>query len=120
MKIEVNKNYKNVISIELTGENITKEQIEKIEETVAALHEKIEDVHFIILVGAHSHMSIKAIYEALKLVIKERKFIHKIAIVAHSNFIKVGAKLDNLTLPWQEKYFDIDEVNEAWNWITTE
>lgn len=120
MNIEVNKNYRNVISIELVGEKVTKENITKIEETVAALHEKIDDIHFIILIGSGSTISLKAIYEVLRMAVKEHKFIHKIAIVAHSNFIKAGVKLDNLTLPWQEKYFDIDAVNEAWDWVTVE
>ena len=120
MHIEINSTHKNVISVELTDEKVTQHHIQQLEKAVEELHEKTNDIHIIILLGSHTKGSLKMLYEALKFIKKEHKTIHKIAVVAHSTFIKAGVAMDNMVLPWQEKYFDIENLEDAWQWITHE
>lgn len=120
MHIEINQTHKNLISVELTDEKVTANHIKQLEKVIEQLHEKTSDIHLIILLGSHTKGSLKMIYEALKLIKKDHKSIHKIAIVGHSKFIKVGVAMDNMVLPWEEKYFDIENLEDAWRWVTHE
>ncbi|WP_196892490.1 SpoIIAA family protein [Aureivirga marina] len=118
MKIEINETHKNLISIEISEEIITKAQVQKVEETINNLKDEFSDVRLIILIGEHSKISFKAVLETLKIVRDDHKVIHKIAIVGNSLFIKEGTALDNISLPWTEKYFNIEDLEKAWEWIT--
>ncbi len=120
MYIEISKTHSNVISIELTNEKVTQEHIKKIDDTIAELHKKTDNLHFIVLVTPHTKISLDGILEVLKMAIKDRKFIRKVAIVGDSQLLKVGIAMDNAVLPWQEKYFDIDNLNDAWQWVGNE
>ncbi|WP_196888810.1 STAS/SEC14 domain-containing protein [Aureivirga sp. CE67] len=118
MKIDVNEAHGNVISIEVSEEIITKTQVEKVEEVINDLKEKYNDIRLFIMIGEHSKISFKGVLEALNIVKDDHKVIHKVGIVGNSTFIKEGTALDNLALPWKEKYFNIENLEKAWEWIT--
>lgn len=120
MHIKIKEGYNNLITAELTEATITQEHIKKLEDTIDKLHEKTDDIHIVLLMGEHTKASLKAIYEGLKMVKKDRKIIHKIAVVGDSKLIKAGVALDNMVLPWEEKYFDLGDMDLAWKWITNE
>jgi len=120
MHIEINETYDNLISIEFTDEKVSQENIQHLESAIEQLHKNTNDIHLIILLGMHTKPSLKALYESLKLIKDEHKPIHKIAVVSHRELIKAGIAIDNMILPWQEKYFDIEDIDKAWEWITHE
>lgn len=119
MKTEINALHSNVITVELTDEKVTEQHIQQLEKVVEELHEKTDRVCLLILLGSHTKATIKMFFEAFGFIKKEHKMIYKIAIVADSKLVKTGVALDNLVLPWKEKYFPIENLEEAWSWITS-
>ena len=116
MYIDTDETLKNLLRIEVK-EEITQEEIIELDKKVKTLHEKYDLVNIMLLITHHSQISFKAVYETLKLAINEGKAINKVAIISDRKFIKLGVQLDNLLLPWKERYFYIDSIDEAWNWI---
>ena len=118
MKIEIDTTYHNLIKVEMANEKISANDVDYLIGQIDKVHQKYNNVNLIILFGGHTKASLKSLYESLKLVKHGKGSISKIAVIGHSNFIKMGVKLDDMFFPWQENYFDDEDLATAWKWIT--
>jgi len=71
-----------------------------------------------------SNTSVKAFFEDMVWVLRNYKHLGHLAIVAHSNILKVLVPIDNLFFERaskgrQERYFDISQIQEAFDFIKT-
>lgn len=69
-----------------------------------------------------SNSSIKAFFEDTVWVLRNYKHLGHLAIVAHSNILKVLIPIDNLFFQRAskgrlERYFDISQINEAFKFV---
>ena len=107
----------NTITIEFVDCEIKKEDIGLIEEEIEKLKEHYQKVNLILLIS-HDKISAKALLATLRTAFHERKHIHKIAVIGNKGLaLNVLSKIDNLIVPWKEKYFSIDNLKLAWDWL---
>lgn len=71
-----------------------------------------------------SNSSIKAFFEDMIWVLRNYKHLGHLAIVAHSNIVKVLVPIDNLFFQRaskgrHERYFDISQMEEAFDFVNT-
>ncbi|MDA3821177.1 MAG: STAS/SEC14 domain-containing protein [Bacteroidales bacterium] len=69
-----------------------------------------------------SNTSIKAFFEDMVWVLRNYKHLGHLAIVAHSNIVKVLVPIDNLFFERaskgrHERYFDISQMEEAFDFV---
>ena len=108
---------RNIISVELIGEKIGKEDILGLEEAIEHLRQSYNHVNIIILLSKFKGSSLEANIEAIKMVGKEKDIIKKIAVVSDSMLVNIGIKIENWVTPWKEKYFSSADLDEAWEWV---
>lgn len=91
------------------------------------LNEGYEQVHILVKLNELkiSHSSIKAFMEDIIWALRHYKQIGHLAIVAHSKVIKALVPIDNLFFQRAskgryERYFDISQLDEAFEFVTEE
>lgn len=119
-KMKIILQNKNIISVELLNEKITKKDIKNLEKAIDSVHEKFKHVNIIILISKLKGITLAANIEAIKMLGSEKGVIKKIAVVSDNNLYSIGVKIDNLFTPWKEKYFSSADLNEAWEWLKSE
>jgi hypothetical protein len=58
-----------------------------------------------------------ALFEEFHLGKKYANYINKIAFISNKNYWNLIVLIDSLSTKYKEKYFDIDEIAKAWDWI---
>ncbi len=71
-----------------------------------------------------SHSNVKAFFEDIIWILRNYKKLGHLAIVAHSNILKVLVPIDNLFFARaskgrQERYFDVSQIDEAFEFISS-
>ena len=107
----------NTIQIEAFAEPLTQEDVKIIEEKATILMNTFDKINFMITLGVHEKVSLKAQLETLRFAFKTWKRIHKIAVIGNSNKEHVLVTMNNAFVPWKEKYFDIDDLAKAYSWL---
>lgn len=46
--------------------------------------------------------------------------IERLAVVSNRDWWKAATSVENLLTPWEERYFDLHELDSAWRWIEGE
>lgn len=107
----------NIIAVEFTNHIIQKDDIVILEDLINSVKTNHNHVNILILITQLESITFKACLESLKLLIEDRKDIKKIAVISNKSIYNLGTKIDNLFTPWKEHYFDIDELDNAWEWL---
>ncbi|TKG96337.1 STAS/SEC14 domain-containing protein [Puteibacter caeruleilacunae] len=110
----------NVLVTEFVNASISADDINDLFKIVEELNWKYEHVNLMILVEEFPKLTKELIYSSIVKGIQDRKVIHKIAIVGEERALKLLVPLENLVVPWSEKYFDIKDMDDAWNWLKQE
>jgi len=97
-------------------EFITKEEIIIIDEGIEFMLSEIDKVNLMICINAKGE-SFGAFIKEFQVGMKYWNKINKIAYVADKKYWKTLVALDNLFTKFKEKYFDIDDMDNAWKWF---
>lgn len=95
---------------------ITKEEIIIIDEGIEFMLSEIGKVNLMICINAKGE-SLAALIKEFQLGIKYWNKINKIAYVADKKHWKTLVAMDNFFAKFKEKYFDIDDMDNAWKWL---
>jgi len=115
MLTQIKSKREDTLTYELDG-YITEEDVLYIAQGVEYLTQYFDSVNLMICINAKG--------ERFSTFIKELQFgnvyankIRKIAYVSNRYFWRFIIGIDNLSTKYQEKYFDINDVAKAWDWI---
>ncbi|MPQ47131.1 hypothetical protein GCQ56_08885 [Marinifilum sp. N1E240] len=106
----------NIVSVEFTDGKITSSDIDELFNHVELFQNKNKEISILLLLGNHEKVGLKTSIETFRRTFQLVHQIKKIAIISEHDQ-SVIAFLDNLLCPWEEKYFNIDDLNKAWEWI---
>ena len=112
----------NNLAYEITGKVSAEDEKAWIEE-LNKITEAYEKFNVMIVLGEHTSWGIEAGVADIKWIIEHMKKFNKIAFVAESSVWKWLIKVDSFFASFvgiDEKYFDVKDVNEAWEWVTQE
>jgi hypothetical protein len=100
-------------------EFVTEDEIIVIGKGIDSLLTEFEKVNLMICINVKRE-SFGAFVKEFQLGIKNWNTLNKIAFVADKKHWESLVKLDNFFTKFDEKYFDIDDMNAAWNWLNKE
>ncbi len=108
----------NVIAIRITGEITDNEhlQIDKLLSERIAQHKRIR--LFIVVMHYTSFNSAEALYEDMRMVKLRADNIDKMAVVGDRQWKDTWVALFGLFSRLETRYFQIDQIEDAWQWIT--
>ena len=98
---------------------ITEDEIAVIEKGIDLLLLKFDKINLMICINVKRE-SFGAFVKEFKVGIKNWNTLNKIAYLADNKNWKTLIEIDNLFAKFQEKYFDINEMNAAWNWLDSD
>ncbi len=98
---------------------ITKYEIEIIETGIEARLQDFDKINLMICINVKRE-NLGAFIKEFQLGIKYWNKIYKIAYVADKKNWKTIVEIDNLFTKIKEKYFDIDDIAKAWDWISND
>ncbi|MCB0397826.1 MAG: STAS/SEC14 domain-containing protein [Flavobacteriales bacterium] len=110
---------KDTLVVELSGYLIQKE-IASLEPEMKAIEKEFGYVNLLVSLLNVKGESLGALMEELRLGLKHWNQIHKVAYIGDKDWLKALVKLDNVFVKFKEKYFDVPEMNEAWDWLGEE
>ncbi|GAB7022208.1 SpoIIAA family protein [Salidesulfovibrio brasiliensis] len=106
----------NVIGIECDG-TVT---VEKFEEVLPAIDRAVDlhgQINMLFLIKTIRGYGLKEFAADIKFAVTHWKSIRKVAIVSDREWWKPATMLENLLTSWEERYFDLSELEEAWRWL---
>ena len=95
---------------------ITSEEVKEIIPKIEAKKNELGHLNLVILIDTTSE-TFGAFIEEMKIGIHNWSTLKKIAIVSDQKKFKKFTYLDNLFTKFEEKYFDINHLNLAWEWL---
>ena len=95
---------------------VNKEDIECINDGIEFKLSKLDAINLMIYINAKGEGFDTLIQEFL-LALKYSNDINKMAFISDKNYWKLLVTLDNMSSTYKEKYFDIDDIAKAWDWI---
>lgn len=95
---------------------ITKDEIDKMSEGIATALQNFEKVNLMLILDVKRE-TLGSLIEEFQLGIKYWNRIGKIAYLANNNHLSAFVEVDNLFTKFKEKYFGLDQISEAWDWI---
>jgi hypothetical protein len=104
----------NVFGFEVGGE-IT---VEEVEQGAALMEKAIQEygkVSWLVVWKTTHYASLKAMYEDASYLLKNIKNFDRMAIVGDKKWEEILVKADSLV--YGEKYFDISQLDEAWDYV---
>ncbi len=116
MLTKLKSNTPNVLVYEI-NDFITETEIDSIEKDIEKVLEKHEKVNLMLHVNVMGE-NLKAFLKEFQVGIEFWNKINQIAYIGEkSKFWEALIALDNLFTKFKEKYFSIDEVEDAWEWL---
>jgi len=100
-------------------EFVTKDEIIDIDEGIESVLSKFDKINLMICIDIKRE-SFGAFIKELQVGIKYWNKINKIAYVADKKHWETLVEIDNVFTKFREKYFDIDDMDNAWKWIESE
>lgn len=95
---------------------VSEKSIANIEPEMKKLEEKFGKVKLMIILNAKGE-TLSAMLEEFELGIKHWNKISKIAYVGDKKRWKPLIAIDNVFTKFEEKYFDLNDLDEAWKWL---
>lgn len=120
MYIEIDKIHRYIVTVELLPDKISDSDIERLVDILDDVHDKHNKTGIMLLIPSFNNLQIRILYRALKVFVDNRKQISKIAIIGDSVILEAGIRFENIITPWNEKYFNADDLTDAWRWLTEE
>lgn len=115
MLTQIDSPRKDVLIYELDG-YVTKEDIEYIDNGIEFTLFRYDTINLMIYLNAKGE-GMDTLFKEFQLGVKYSKYIHKIAFIADKNYWNWFVFLDNISTKFKEKYFDVDDIAKAWDWI---
>lgn len=97
-------------------EFITEEEIRIIDIGIELLLSEIDHVNLMIYINVEGE-SMKAFIREFQLGVKYWNEINRIVYVADKKHWQTIIRIDNFFTKFKEKYFDVDDMDAAWQWI---
>jgi len=104
----------NVFGWEMTGK-LTAEEIEKAAASADERIKKYGKISWLVVMKGFKYASLKAMYKDTKWLMENLKHFDRMAIVGDKTWEEIIVKADGLV--FGEKYFDISQLDEAWEWV---
>jgi len=95
---------------------VTKDEITAIDEGIEFMLSEFDTINLMICINAKGE-SFDAFLKEFQLGLKYRNKINKIAYIADKKHWKILVAVDNFFVKFKEKYFDIDDIDNAWKWL---
>ncbi|MBN1432293.1 MAG: STAS/SEC14 domain-containing protein [Methanomicrobiaceae archaeon] len=108
------RSHGNIVGIEASGE-VTEEDIREITPQLDELIEKYGKISWIYVIKTTKYKTVRAMYEDMMWLLKNIKNFDRMAIVGETKSEELLIKIDGLV--FGEKYFDISEIDQAWDYI---
>jgi len=115
MLTQIESQRKDTLVYELDG-FISNEEIEYIDEGIDFMLRTFDRVNLVIYINAKGE-SLASFIKEFQLGAKYAGSINKIAFLSDKNYWNILITLDNFTTRYKEKYFNIDDIAKAWDWI---
>ncbi|GHC53707.1 STAS/SEC14 domain-containing protein [Ulvibacter litoralis] len=106
----------NTLVFDLEG-FITAEEIQLIDKEISAKLTEIEPINMMVFINVKGE-TVASFIKEFQLGIKYWNKINKIAYVADHKNLKIVVAIDNLFTKFKEKYFELNELEKAWDWIS--
>ena len=106
----------NAIGFELK-DNVTRNNVKEIEPKIEEFRNKKGKINMLLLVNDFKGKDLKGDIEFFRFCMKNWRKFNRVAIVGNKKWKELLTKVDNLTGPWHEKYFNSDQLDEAWQWV---
>jgi len=104
----------NVLGFHVSGKATGDELKEKVEPIVEDAVDKYGSVNLVVVLNDFQGYDISGFWEELKMGIKHHDNLGRVAIVGDKKWEEIVTKLAR---PFDEKYFDMTELKEAWEWV---
>jgi len=108
------KSHDNIFGLEATGE-ITEKDIIDWETKINKAVKKYGTVNWLFVIKASKFESLKSMYSDMMWLLKNIVHFDKMAIVGDKKWEELLIKADSLA--FGEKYFDISQLDQAWDYI---
>ncbi len=108
-------NNKNVFGFKIVGE-LTDNDMNNIVPKLLESIKKYGKVNMLIDMTEYGKQSTSRFFDDISLAIGHRNDIERISIVGNKLWQKILAKTSSVFFKGQ-KYFDIDDIDKAWNWV---
>ena len=116
---KLSQSYENNVAFEVSG-TVTAEDEAAFLKSLDEVLEKYEKLNTMIVLKEGARWGLDSGKADLKWLIRHMDNFNKIAIVANSTTWKVLVTIDSFFAKFidiHEKYFDVEDVNEAWEWV---
>ncbi len=104
----------NVFGLEATGD-ISKEDLLAVEAKLDEAIKKYGKISWVYVIKSLDYTSIGAMYTDMMWLLKNIKHFDKMAVVGSKKWEELLIKADSLI--FGEKYFDISELDKAWEYV---
>lgn len=98
-------------------EFITAEELDVIDKGLETLLQSYDKVNLMLYVDIQGE-NLAAIFKEIELGLKYWNKINKVAYIGDHKKWKTLIALDNLFTKFKEKYFDIEDIAKAWDWLS--
>jgi len=115
MLTQIDSPRKNTLVYELDG-YVTKEDIDYIEKGIEFTLTAYDSINLMIYINAKGE-GFDTLVKEFQVSKKYIDYINKIAYIFNKNHWNFLVSIDNLSTKYKEKYFDIDAIAKAWDWI---
>jgi hypothetical protein len=105
-----------VYGVEVSGA-LTVEEYRKYEPELEAIIEKEGKINVLVIVKDLPSVGMREVVEDFRFAIKHWGAWDRIAIVGEMKALNIVAKIENLFIKGEERYYDISQLEEAWKWV---
>jgi len=95
---------------------VTNEDIDYIDRGIEFMLSKLDTINLMIYINAQGE-GFDTLVKEFQVSKKYIDYINKIAYISNKNYWNFLVSIDNLSTKYKEKYFDIDAIAKAWDWI---
>ncbi len=116
MFVKIKKSKGNVLGYNVKGV-VSHSDYEKLVPEVEAVVKKHGNVRFYIDISGFEEATLQAMIDDMKMGFKFYGDMERIAVVGNQKMIELMAKVGDLLMKADLRYFDTSEMDEAWAWI---
>ncbi len=115
MLTQIESPRKDVLVYELDG-YVTKEDIGYIDNGLEFTLSRCDSVNLMIYLNAKG-AGIDVLFKEFEIGTKYSKLIRKIAFISDKKYWHLFVLINSISTRYKEKYFDVDDIAKAWDWI---
>ena len=116
MITQLSRSSDNILAIEVSGKN-TGEDDRELRPVIDELIAEYGEVKFLVVLKDFKGCDISGFWEEIKMWITYYKKMTSIAVVGDKLWEKIMVKMDAPFEHAEVKYFDISQLEDAWEWI---